>query len=90
MFVMAPNSPNDICLKTEEWRQFTPQGSAVPQSRWSNTYHLHLQCVRFKYPYFDPHTTVVEDNVRARMLDAHKKLTFCELGLSLYIDANTY
>ena len=83
MYVMAPNSPNDICLKTEEWRQFTPQGSAVPQSRWSNTYHLHLQCVRFKYPYFDPHTTVVEDNVRARMLDAHKQLTFCELGLSL-------
>ena len=34
--------PDDICLLTEEWRQFTPVGSQIPQCHWSNTYyHLH-------------------------------------------------
>ena len=37
--------PDDICLQTEEWKQFTPAGSLLPQTHWSNTYyHLHVNC----------------------------------------------
>ena len=28
-----PKPPDDICLQTEEWRQFTPAGSLLPQTR---------------------------------------------------------
>ena len=48
--LINPNPPDDLCLQTEEWRQFTPAGSVMPQTRWSNTYyHLHVHCVRLKW-----------------------------------------
>ena len=46
-----PQPPDDICLQTEEWREFMPPGGVVPQTRWSNTYyHLRVRCVCLKWP----------------------------------------
>lgn len=28
----SPQPPNDLCIKHQEWRQFTPQGATTPQS----------------------------------------------------------
>ena len=28
--------PNDLCIKHQEWRQFTPQGTDSPQSKFIN------------------------------------------------------
>ena len=61
----SPKPPDDICLQTEEWRQLTPAGSLLLQTRWSNTYyHLHVNCVHLKWPTFDPLIQViVEENI---------------------------
>lgn len=37
--------PDNICLQTEEWREFTPPGALAPQTCWSNTY-LRVRCVQ--------------------------------------------
>lgn len=38
--------PDNICLQTEEWREFTPPGALAPQTCWSNTYYLRVRCVQ--------------------------------------------
>jgi len=54
--------PDNICLQTEEWREFTPPGALAPQTRWSNSYYLRVRCVQLKWPYFDPYTQMVIDD----------------------------
>ena len=40
-----PNPPDDLCIRHQEWREFTPPGSQVPQSRFGNTYyHFSVTC----------------------------------------------
>jgi hypothetical protein len=47
--------PNDLCIKHQEWREFTPTGSETPQSRFSNVYyHCKPQCVWLRCADFDP------------------------------------
>ena len=84
-----PPPPINLCLQTEEWREYTPQGghSAVPQtrSRWANTYyHLNVTCVCLRWPSFDPTTQVViEDHIRPQLLESHKDLALHQLGLRI-------
>jgi len=75
--------PDDICLQTEEWRQFTPVGSQVPQCCWSNTYyHLQANCVRSKWPMFNPQIQVIiERDVVAQLQDSHRQKIYKELGV---------
>ena len=41
----SPKPPDDTCLQTEVWKQFTPAGRLLPQTRWSDTYYyLHVNC----------------------------------------------
>ena len=78
----SPVPPDDICLQTEEWRQFTPAGSLVPQTRWSNTYyHVSINCVRHKWPMFDPQQVIIEESIQARLVDSHREKILNELGL---------
>ena len=47
--------PDDLCIKHQEWRQFTPQGSDTPQQKYGNVYyHCKPDCVWLRCPYFDP------------------------------------
>ena len=78
----SPMPPDDICLQTEEWRQFTPAGSLVPQTRWSNTYyHVSVNCVRHKWPMFDPQQVIVEESIQTRLVDSNREKILNELGL---------
>ena len=78
----SPMPPDDICLQTEEWRQFTPADSLVPQTRWSNTYyHVSVNCVRHKWPMFDPKQVIVEESIQAHLVDSHREKILNELGL---------
>ena len=36
--------PDNICLQTEEWREFTPPGALAPQTRLSNTLSSSSTC----------------------------------------------
>ena len=82
-----PCPPDNLCLQTEEWREYTPQGghSAAPQtrSRWANTYyHLSVTCVQLRWPFLDPQSqVVVEDNIRSQLMDCHRNLLQTQLGL---------
>ena len=41
-----PQPPHDLCIKRQEWRQFTPHGAEAPQSKFSNVYyHCKPECV---------------------------------------------
>ena len=83
----SPELPDDICLQTEEWRQFTPAGSLLSQTRWSNTYyHLHVNCAHLKWPTFNLLTQViVEENIQAHLLDSHKEIILKKMGKMLLI-----
>ena len=83
-YTKNPKPPDDLCLQTEEWRQFTPPGSVVPQTHWSNTYyHLHVHCVRLKWPMFNSQAQViVEEGIKSHLLDSHRQKIFKELGVT--------
>ena len=80
-----PSPPNDLCLQTVEWRQYFPQGSNFPHSRWSNTYyHPRVICVRHNWPLFDPTLQVkIDSDVRSQLTNVHKNFIICELGLHI-------
>ena len=75
-------TPDDICLQTEEWRQFTPVGSLLLQTCWSNTYyHHHVNCAHFKRPKFPLTQVIVKESIRAHLLDSHKEKILKEVGI---------
>ena len=70
----SPKPPDDLCIKHQEWRQFTPQGSDVPQSKYTNVYyHCKPECVWFRNPYFIPQSLQI-DEVVDQLLPEHKSL----------------
>lgn len=77
-----PEPPDNICLQTEEWREFTSHGALVPQKRWSNTYyHVRKHCVQLKWRSFK---VIIDDNIKNRLLQCHKDLIMGEVGQHLY------
>ena len=47
--------PHDLCIKHQEWREFTPVGSGTPQSKYANVYyHCKPQYVWLRCPTFTP------------------------------------
>ena len=59
--------PDDLCIKHQEWRQFTPHGTDVTQNKFSNVYyHCKPQYVWLCCPDFVPeqlHITEVLDQL---------------------------
>ena len=78
---LAP--PLDLCLQTEEWRQYTPAGALVPQVRWSNTYDCRLSCVKLMWPGFTPSHLVVDEFVVSCLGEVHKQHLFDQFDLIL-------
>ena len=39
-------APDDMCIKHQEWREYTPRGSQTPKSRFGNVYyHFNPNCI---------------------------------------------
>ena len=76
--------PDDLCIKHQEWREFTPAGSDTPQSKFSNVYyHCKPQCVWLRCSDFNPScvdTTAVSDQLTA----VHKE--HLALHFQIYLD----
>ena len=54
-YAKSPQPPDDLCVKHQEWREFTPVGSTVPQSKYANVYyHCKPQCIWLRCPEFIP------------------------------------
>ena len=76
--------PNDLCIKHQEWRQFTPQGTDSPQSKFSNVYyHCRPECVWLRYPDFVPAQLEVPDEVHEKLCSIHKAHLASVFGLFL-------
>ena len=68
----SPRAPYDLCIKHQEWRQFIPQGSDVPQTKYTNVYyHCKPECVWLRNPYFNP-SSLQTDEVEEQLLPEHK------------------
>ena len=67
--------PHDLCVQHEEWRTFTPSGSATPQSRFGNVYyHCNPPCIFAVNPSFEPSSVIVHsklDRVHKEWLNVH-------------------
>ena len=68
-------TPYDLCVRHEEWREFTAPGSSVPQKRFGNAYyHPSLSCLQRRWPGVHCGDIVIDDQVKQRLLPAHREL----------------
>ena len=76
--------PNDLCIKHQEWRQFTPYGTDSPQSKFSNVYyHCRPECVWLRCPDFVPPQLEVPDEVQEQLFPIHEAHLASIFGLFL-------
>ena len=55
---------DDLCIKHEEWRQFTSPSSGTPQSKFGSAYyHCKVECVWLRHPHFQPQKLQVPQEV---------------------------
>ena len=77
------NPPEDLCIKHQEWRQFTPQGADLPQMKYTNVYyHCRPECVWLRNPYFMPESLNIEEVEEQLVLD-HKIHLLSFFGLNV-------
>ena len=64
--------PDNLCIKHQEWRQFTPHGTDITQNKFSNVYyHCKPQCVWLRCPDFIPEQLDITE-VQDHLQDLHK------------------
>ena len=74
--------PHDICIKHREWRTFTPGG--IPQSKYSNAYHVNLPCIHHKWPLFTPHELIITPEVYEKLDQQHYDLLYSNIWMNLH------
>ena len=74
--------PHDICIKHREWRTFTPGG--IPQSKYSNAYHVNLPCIHHKWPLYTPHELIITPEVYEKLGQQHYDRLYRILHLNLH------
>ena len=75
---------NDLCIKTQDWREFITPNSATPQSRFGNVYfHCKPECVLMRNPSFLPSYLNVPDEVAENLNDTHKQYLLNFFGLQI-------
>ena len=79
----SPRPPNDLCIKHQEWREFTPVGSETPQSKFSNVYyHCKPQCVWLRCADFNP-SLLDTSAVVEQLSSIHKEFLANQFGIYL-------
>ena len=67
--------PHDICIKHQEWQEFTPVRCSQPITRYGNVYyHCNVSCVQARCPYFEPHMLHITPNILMQLMPSHTKL----------------
>ena len=78
-----PNPPNDMTVVSRMQRIFILPASGERVSREGNVYfHLHVNCIRTKQPFFQPNMVVVPRWV-ANLLSTQHKILLREFGVSI-------
>ena len=79
-----PTPPDDLCIRHQEWREYIPTGSQVPQSRFGNTYyHFSTLCVRMRCPEFVPVLLDIPREILLELDHVHKERLQFEFQITL-------
>ena len=71
-FIKPPLPPNDLCVRHQEWQEFTPVGGSCPQHRYGNVYyHCNLPCILARCANFSPSDLEIPVSVLAQLLPTH-------------------
>ena len=72
-YAKNPNPPEDMCIKHQDWREFAPSGSDIPQSRYGYVYyHFHPQCVWLHCNWFFPPNLFIPPDLVTQLGPTHK------------------
>jgi hypothetical protein len=72
-------APNDMCVKHQEWQEYTPPGTDARQSRYGKAYyHFDNWRIWLKHPWFIPNQLVIP-NDKIPMLTQVRKLKLRDL-----------
>lgn len=76
--------PDDMCIRHQEWREYTPPNSGVPQGRYANVYyHFNPHCVWLRCRWFAPSCLEIPPEIMAILGPRHKE----QLRSLFHIDA---
>ena len=68
-FQKPPTPPYDLCIRHQEWQEFTPAGSTL---RYGNVYyHCNVPCILSRCVNFAPSMLVIPANVLVQLLPVH-------------------
>ena len=71
-FIKPPVPPNNLCVRHQEWQEFTPAGASVPQRRFGNVYyHCNVACILSRCPGFTPAMLVIPPTILVQLLPVH-------------------
>ena len=74
----SPKPPQDICIKHEEWREFTT--GMKQQSKFGNVYyHCRKECIWMRCPAFTSAELYIPPEIN--LLSVHKELLFSVFGI---------
>ena len=73
--------PDDLCIRHQEWREFTPSGSEIAQSKFSNVYyHCKPQCVWLRCTNFVP-AQLDTSEIKDQLANTHKEYLALHFGI---------
>ena len=71
-------------IKHEEARSFQNPSTGMMQTKQGNAYyHVYYDCVRSKWPHFDGQQVEIDEPTKSKLVQSHKELICCNLGLFL-------
>ena len=71
-FVKPSSPPLDLCVRHQEWQEFTPVSGSFPQCRYGNVYyHCNLPCILARCATFTPDQLDIPATVLVRLLPVH-------------------
>ena len=66
--------PDDMCIKHQEWREYTSPGLQVPGRRYGNVYyHFDPKCVRHRCASFVPMQLEILPDIISQLGESHKE-----------------
>ena len=76
--------PEDLCIKHQDWRQFTPSNGAAPQSKFGNVYyHCKPECIWLQHPTFTMKDVEIPQNTKEKLTAVHKQYLASVFGFEL-------
>ena len=74
--------PDDMCIRHQEWREYTPPGSQVPQGRFGNVYyHFNVHCVWLHCSSFNPSQLEIPPDIIPLLEGSHKARLSAMFGI---------